>query len=117
MTPWKHFSVHALEQAYIRLGIDCYELTVYLATHEITKITFDKACEEFNILRWDKKKHSYYTFKHPTKDEPVLAIVSEGVVLTVMTKDLEGMELKPHRHGRFSTIRTLGGDTLEYRGT
>ena len=116
MSPWKHFSVHALEQAYIRLGVDCYELMMYVANQEVKEITKEATVGVFHVVHFGKG-HKYYTFKHPKKNEDVLAIVHDGVVLTILTKDLESLNLKPqHRRGKNSQITTLGGDVIEYRG-
>lgn len=116
MSPWKHLSVHALEQAYIRLGIDCYELLMYLATADIKQVTKEWATGNFNIIK-RTKKHVYYCFQDPNTGQDVLAIVEDGVVLTLLTRDLESLHLKDIvRSGENTIVRTLEGGQYEYKG-
>jgi len=116
MSPWKHLSVHALEQAYIRLGVDCYELLTYLASAPIEKVTKQWATENFNILT-RKKQHEYYQFKDPKSRRAVLAIVEEGVVLTLLTQDIVSLNLKHiTRRGNKTITKTLEGGQYEHKG-
>jgi hypothetical protein len=116
MSPWKHLSAHAIEQGYIRLGIDCYDLLMYLTQAEIKEVTKKWATENFNVLRRDKK-HEYYTFTAPKTNVPVLAIVINGVVLTLLTQDIPDLNLKKTlRKGKYTITKTLGGGQFEYKG-
>ena len=116
MAPWKNMSIHALEQAYIRLGIDCYELLMYLSTAPVERVSAKWATENYNIIT-RRKQHEYYVFKDPHTWEDVLAIVENGVVLTVLTKDLQDLHLKDCiRRGDKTITKNMDGEEYEHKG-
>lgn len=90
------WSGHAYTRALYRLRTDLFSLSNYIMNVDkpMQQISL-KETEKFVTITSIHKGDKYFLAPHPDKDEKVLFIVNNGVLKTILTKDLDMLSKIP----------------------